>query len=108
VLGGRFDLPHAETHSVILPHAVAYNERAAGEALRPVARILGTNTAANGLYDLARRLGAPVSLKELGMPPEGIEQTAELTVAAPYPNPRPLEREGIRGLLDDAFHGRTP
>jgi maleylacetate reductase len=108
VLGGSFDLPHAETHTVILPHAVAYNELAAGEALRPVARILGANTAAEGLYDLARRLGAPIALKDLGMPLEGIGRAAELAIAAPYPNPRPLEREGIRGLLDDAFHGRAP
>src|SRR5262249_13784652 len=108
VLGGSFDLPYAETHSVILPHAVAYNERAAGEALRPVARILGANTAADGLYDLARRLGAPIALKDLGMPLEGIGRAAELAIAAPYPNPRPLERDGIRGLLDDAFHGLAP
>ena len=72
VLGGSLDLPHAETHTVVLPHAVAYNESAAAEALRPVARILGASTAADGLSDLARRLGAPVALKDLGMPPEGI------------------------------------
>jgi alcohol dehydrogenase class IV len=28
-LGGSFDLPHAETHAVVLPHAVAYNSAAA-------------------------------------------------------------------------------
>ncbi|EHL97534.1 alcohol dehydrogenase, iron-dependent, partial [Acetobacteraceae bacterium AT-5844] len=33
VLGGTFDLPHAETHAVILPHAAAYNAPAAPEAL---------------------------------------------------------------------------
>jgi alcohol dehydrogenase class IV len=60
------------------------------------------------LSDLARRLGAPVALKDLGMPPEGIERAAELAVTSPYPNPRPLEREAIRALLDDAFHGRRP
>ena len=108
VLGGSLDLPHAETHTVVLPHAVAYNESAAAEALRPVARILGASTAADGLSDLARRLGAPVALKDLGMPPEGIERAAELAVASPYPNPRPLEREAVRALLEDAFHGRRP
>lgn len=108
VLGGSLDLPHAETHTVVLPHAVAYNEFAAAEALRPVARILGASTAADGLSDLARRLGAPVALKDLGMPPEGIERAAELAVASPYPNPRPLEREAVRALLEDAFHGRRP
>jgi maleylacetate reductase len=108
VLGGSFDLPHAETHTVVLPHAVAYNERAAAEALRPLAQSLGASTAADGLSDLARRLGAPVALKDLGMPVEGIDRAADLAVASPYPNPRPLEREGIHALLDDAFHGRRP
>jgi alcohol dehydrogenase class IV len=108
VLGGSFDLPHAETHTVILPHAVAYNEFADGEALRSLARLLGANTAAIGLFDLARRLGAPVALKQLGMPLDAIDRAADLAVANPYPNPRPLEREGIRALLDDAFHGRRP
>jgi hypothetical protein len=58
------------------------------------------------MFDLARRLNAPVALKDIGMPPDGIERAADLTVATPYPNPRPVEREGIRALLDDAFHGR--
>jgi alcohol dehydrogenase class IV len=108
VLGGSFDLPHAETHTVVLPHAVAYNEPAASQALRHVARVLGADTAADALFDLARRLGAPLALKDIGMPPDGIDHAAELAVASPYPNPRPLAREGIRALLDDAFHGRRP
>ena len=61
VLGGSFDLPHAETHTVVLPHAVAYNAPAAPEAMARVARALGAEEAAQGLYDLAGRLGAPRS-----------------------------------------------
>ena len=34
VLGGSFDLPHAEAHAVLLPHAVAYNAPAARRAGR--------------------------------------------------------------------------
>ena len=29
VLGGTYNLPHAETHSIVLPHAVSYNSSAA-------------------------------------------------------------------------------
>jgi maleylacetate reductase len=108
VLGGSFDLPHAETHTVVFPHAVAYNEPAAQEALRRLAQTLGGATAGEALFDLTRRLGGPLALKDIGMPPEGIERAVELAVASPYPNPRPVEREGIRALLDDAFHGRRP
>ena len=108
VLGGTFDLPHAETHTVILPHATAYNAPAAGEAMRRIARALGTASAAQGLFDLAQKLGAPLALRDIGMPEAGLDKAADIAVANPYPNPRTLERGAIRQLLDDAFHGRRP
>jgi maleylacetate reductase len=107
-LGGSFNLPHAETHTVVLPHAVAYNTRAAPEAMARIARALGTEDAAGGLYALEQRLGTPTSLAAIGMPADGLDRAADLAVAAPYPNPRPLERVAIRALLDDAYHGRPP
>ena len=55
-----------------------------------------------------QKLGAPVSLKQLGMPEEGIERAADLATQTPYPNPRPLERAAIRELLQDAYAGRRP
>ncbi|TGE01311.1 maleylacetate reductase [Methylobacterium nonmethylotrophicum] len=108
VLGGTFDLPHAETHTVVLPHAVAYNAPAVPDAMARVARALGASSAAQGLYDLAARLGAPTALEALGMPEAGLERAADAAVASPYPNPRSLARDGIRRLLDDAYHGRRP
>jgi maleylacetate reductase len=109
VLGGTFDLPHAETHTVVLPHAVAYNALAVPEAMARVARSLGTTqNAAQGLFDLARTLGAPTSLREIGMPESGLDEAADLAAAFPYWNPRPVERDAIRALLDDAWHGRRP
>ena len=37
-LGGSFDLPHAETHAVMLPHTVGFNAAAVPELLAPLAR----------------------------------------------------------------------
>jgi alcohol dehydrogenase class IV len=108
VLGGAFDLPHAETHAVILPHAVAYNAVAVPEAILRVARALGVGDAASGLYDMAKTAGAPTSLREIGMPQSDLDRAADLAVADPYWNPRPIERGAIRALLDDAWHGRRP
>lgn len=107
-LGGTFALPHAMTHSVILPHAIAYNREAAPEAMACIARALGAAEAAAGLFDFAGRLSAPHSLKELGMREGDLERAAEIAVQVPYYNPRPVTREGVRALLDDAFHGRRP
>jgi maleylacetate reductase len=108
VLGGTFDLPHAETHTVILPHATAYNATGSEDAMKRIARAIGAPSAARGLYDLATKLKAPLTLKELGMPEAGLDKAADIAVSNPYPNPRKLERDAIRQLLDDAFHGRRP
>jgi maleylacetate reductase len=108
VLGGKFDLPHAETHTVILPHATAYNAPSSEDAMKRIARALGARSAAQGLYDLAQKLGAPLALNDIGMPESGLDKAADIAVANPYPNPRKLERGGIRKLLDDAYHGRRP
>jgi maleylacetate reductase len=108
VLGGSFDLPHAETHAVILPHATAYNEKAAAGALGPAASVLGAESAAGGLFDLGASLGAPTSLRALGLDEAMLDKAARIAVAAPYWNPHPIDEAGIRALLDDAFHGRRP
>jgi alcohol dehydrogenase class IV len=107
-LGGTFNLPHAEVHTVILPHAVAFNSKAAPEAMRTAADALGTENAAQGLFDLAQRIGAPVALKDIGMPADGLERAAELAVQNPYANPRAVEYAGVLELLRNAFEGRRP
>ncbi|PVE21586.1 maleylacetate reductase [Microvirga sp. KLBC 81] len=108
VLGGTFDLPHAETHTIVLPHAVAYNAPAAPDAMERIARALGVTDAAQGLFGLAGRLGAKQALRDIGMPADGIEQALEATLAAPYWNPRPLEEQALRDLLTRAWNGDPP
>src|SRR5258705_5921591 len=107
-LGGNFHLPHAEIHTVILPHAAAFNQSAAPAALERVARALDADSAATGLFDLARSLGAPTSLKAIGMSESDLDKAAEIATSAPYWNPRPIDKAAIRTLLEDAYHGRRP
>ena len=107
-LGGSFDLPHAETHTVILPHVAAFNAAAAPQALQRVARALGVDKAGAGLFDLAESLGAPTSLKDIGMSESDLDKAAEIATSAPYWNPRAVDRSAIRALLGDAYHGRRP
>jgi len=114
-LGGSFNLPHAETHTVVLPHAMAYNAPAALDAMRRIGRALQAADAALPAHDaplalqmLAAANGAPTTLAALGMPAAGLDRVAELAVQTPYPNPRPLERAALRGLLQRAFDGSAP
>jgi alcohol dehydrogenase class IV len=108
VLGGAFDLPHAETHAIVLPHATAYNAPAAPEAMEKVARALGVADPARGLYDLAKSLNIPLALKDIGMPEDGIDRAVALVTKDPYWNPRPIEAEGLRALLARAYAGEGP
>ena len=107
-LGGTFDLPHAQTHTAVLPHAVAYNAPAAPAAMQRVARALGVADAATGLYDLAAGLGARMALRDLGMPEAGIDQATDFALQNQYFNPRPLEKEALRALVRDAWAGVRP
>lgn len=107
-LGGSYNLPHAETHTVVLPHALAYNAAAAPEAMQRIARALGAGDAAQGIYDLAASLNAPLSLKEIGMPGDQLDRCTDIALQNAYINPRPLERAALRALLEDAYQGRRP
>lgn len=107
-LGGSYNLPHAPTHTVILPHALAYNAGHAPAAMQRIAQAIGSDDAAQGLHALARSLGAPLSLRELGMPREELERCADLALRNAYANPRPLEKPGLMTLLEDAWEGRPP
>jgi alcohol dehydrogenase class IV len=108
VLGGTFDLPHAETHAIVLPHAVAYNAPAAGDAMARIAEAIGASDAATGLYELARSLGIPLALKEIGMPADGITRVVELALKDPYWNPRKLEALAVENLIRKAYEGWPP
>lgn len=107
-LGGSFDLPHAECHTIVLPHAMAYNAPAVPQAMARIARAIGARDAAAGLYDLARDNGAPVALRDLGMPEADLDRAADIAVSNPYWNPRAIERPAIRALLQNAWAGVRP
>jgi alcohol dehydrogenase class IV len=85
-----------------------YNRDAAPDAMARIARALGVLDAPAGLFDLARRIGAPASLEQLGLRYADLDRAAELAAAEPYPNPRPITRAEVRALLEDAFRGRRP
>ncbi|KAB7571658.1 maleylacetate reductase [Verminephrobacter eiseniae] len=108
VLGGSLDLPHAQTHAVMLPHTLAYNAPAVPEAMRRIARALGRPEAGRGLHELAKELGAPTALRDLGVTVDALDRVADLALTNPYANPRPLHRQAIVGLLARAWAGAPP
>ncbi|MEL7895659.1 maleylacetate reductase [Vreelandella neptunia] len=107
-LGGSFNLPHAETHTIVLPHALAYNAPAVPGAMARIRRALGCDDAAAGLFDLGRAVGAPSGLAELGFTEADVERATDIAIQNPYWNPREIEATGIHQLLSNAQAGRRP
>ncbi|MBA9027198.1 maleylacetate reductase [Peribacillus huizhouensis] len=110
VLGGSYNLPHADTHSVILPYALWYNAAYAPDAVQAIARSLGTekDAVAEALFDLNTSLGGPTSLAKIGMKETDLDQAAELATKNAYYNPRSIDQQSIRQLLEYAFKGKRP
>ena len=106
--GGTFNTPHAETHTVLLPHSVAYNAGARPQATRRIAAALGVGDAATGLFALAGNLGAPTSLRDIGVKQADLDEAAAVTVEKPVNNPEPVTRERVRALLENAWRGYPP
>ena len=107
-LGGSFNLPHAETHTIVLSHALAYNAAAAPHAMQAIAAALQSSSAAQAVFDLAKNNGAAVALRDIGMKETDLDKACDIAMQNQYPNPRPLERTAIRQLLQDAFEGVRP
>lgn len=108
VLGGSFDLPHSETHAVMLPYTISFNAPAAPSAMRRLARALDAENAVTGLLQLNRRLDAPASLSAIGMHADGISRAADIAMQNPYWNPRPFDQPAIQRLLQRAYAGALP
>jgi maleylacetate reductase len=102
ILGGSFGLNHAEAHAALVPWVTAYNAPAATEAMKRIAAALGVADPVQGLVDLSRRLGIR-TLAGLGFTADGIPRTAELATSMTFPNPRPVDADGVRWILERAI-----
>ena len=109
VLGGAFNLPHAQTHAIVLPQVLAFNAAAAPEALGRVSAALGADDAVDGLERLRRTLRAPRALRDYGFTEPDIPDAARMIAAAvPAGNPRPVTEASLSALLRAAWAGQDP
>jgi maleylacetate reductase len=104
VLGGTYGLPHASTHTVLLPYSLAWNIGHA-PALAPLADLFPDRPLARGLAEFSVRGGAPASLAELGLKAEQIPEIAARVLATPVPNPRPVTVGDVQAILIQAHAG---
>ncbi len=108
-LGGLYNLPHAQTHAVVLPHVLALNAPAVPEVEQRLAAAFGAPTAIEGLRRLRRRLNAPRALRDYGLGEEDIPAAvAALEAAVPPANPTPVSAATLERLLSAALNGEEP
>ena len=129
VLGGTFNLPHAETHATVLPYVVAFNGPAARGAAARLAGALRAGLAGAGLTNapaqesgvepaedalallnsLRRTLGAPTALRDYGFRESDIPEAVERILAVvPASNPAAATEDNITALLQAALAGTEP
>jgi maleylacetate reductase len=110
VLGGTFGLVHADAHSVVLPHAVAFNGALLPGEMARLASALGRpgEDPAAALFDLAADCGVPTSLAVLGLRAEDLPEAARRAAAEITGNPRPVDEAALLGLLERAHAGERP
>lgn len=105
ILGGTFDLPHAQTHAVVLPYVLAFNDEAAPEAVDALATALGEDEPAAALQSLGQSLAGVSSLQALGLRRPDVDAVVELAVQNPYANPGVVSAEALHRLLLAAWQG---
>jgi alcohol dehydrogenase class IV len=106
-IGGALNLPHAGTHTVVLPRALSYNAAAIPQAMRTIAEALpfGDGDAVRGLDMLIKALSLPTSLAEFGMQEKDVDMVVEQVLQSAYANPMSLEPEKIRQLIYSCYGG---
>ncbi|KAH8646564.1 putative maleylacetate reductase [Tricladium varicosporioides] len=108
ILGGSFNMPHAETHTILLPHVLAYNAPAVPlGVMKKLAEVIPNSDgdAIKGLNLLLDKLGVKRSLKFYGFREEDVDKATDIVTSNVYWNPRPIVKEPIKELLRRAWKG---
>lgn len=106
--GGSFNTPHAQTHSILLSHSVAFNSSATEEGTRQVAKAMNVANAADGIFSLLNSLKIPHSLKEIGIKESDLDKAVDISLEVPVDNPEPVNKAKLRRLLQNAYLGLSP
>ena len=108
VLGGSFDLPHAQVHTIVLPHVAAFNAPASAGMRSALQEVLCADDPASALWELTRSLGAPTALADIGMQERDLPAVVDAVLREPYANPRSPNADDLRSLLTRAQRGQRP
>lgn len=114
-LSALFGVPHGVANAILLPYGMAYNLPAAPEAYANLAAALGVKVsgteadlgeeAVQAVRDLAREIGAPQRMREVGVERSAIPRMAEEAIKSAHlaVNPRPVELSDLIAVYEEAL-----
>ena len=116
-VGGLYDVPHGEANAVLLPHTMRFNLDASADRQELIAEAMGVKTrqmtaeeaglaAADAVARLCRDLDMPETLRDVGVPEDGLEFIAAATLhdRGLATNPKPVSDAGpIMAVLRSAW-----
>lgn len=106
-LGGTAGMPHGYTSCVMLPYVLRYNASVTAAQQALISQALGAPgvPAAELVAELVRDLGLPARLRDADVKQEQLDAIADAAMHDRWipTNPRPLDRDGVRKLLDAAW-----
>jgi maleylacetate reductase len=108
VLGGTFNLPHAQTHAIVLPHVMAFNAPYAPDMVEGLTGVFGDGDPWTALWRLQQRLPMPMALSDLGLRRGDPTEVARQVTATPHDNPRPITAADVYTVLTQAWTGQQP
>jgi alcohol dehydrogenase class IV len=106
-VGGLYDVPHGEANAILLPHTMRFNLDASADRQKLIAEAMGVDTAgmtdeeagmtaSDAVARLCRALDLPETLRDVGVPEEGLEFIAAATLhdRGLATNPKPISDAG--------------
>ncbi len=115
-LGAYFDTPHGLANALLLPHVLRWNGIVCPDKYRDMGRTFGleldnltdqevVNKVADAVDTLAREVGIPKTLKEIGIPYDALETLADQAIndICTGGNPREVTKEDILALYKEAY-----
>ena len=107
-IGSVAGVGHGDANSALLPHALAFNAPAAGDALQRAAQALGDadGDAAAAVRRLQAAIGVPTRLRDIGVEAPQLDRIAAKTMGERglHFNPRTVaDAAEVRALLEAAY-----
>ncbi len=115
VIGGRFKVPHADVHALVLPYAMRWNLDETIDSHARIARAMGIDAANDeqaaaaapeAVLKMNRSMGLPLKLRDLGIPRDALSALAEDALGdySVYTNPKPISSASqVLELLEMAW-----